>query len=72
MPFGVLVAKDFHIIWLSNILALSLRDEDYSKSVSCALILIFPFFFFFSYYYILTWQNVIELQKIPFTFYREN
>jgi len=47
MPFGVLVAKDFHIIWLSNILALSLRDEDYSKSVSCALILIFPFFFSF-------------------------
>ena len=32
---------DFKIIWLSNILALRVPDEDYSRKVSCALNLIF-------------------------------
>jgi hypothetical protein len=30
MPFDFLAPKDFKIIWLSNILALSLHDEGYS------------------------------------------
>jgi len=32
-------------IWLSHVLALSVPDERYSRSVSCALILIFTFLF---------------------------
>jgi len=35
--------KDFKIILLSNILALSVPDEGYSRNVSCALNLISTF-----------------------------
>jgi len=31
--FGFLAPKDFKIIWLSNILALSVPDEGFSKNV---------------------------------------
>jgi hypothetical protein len=30
-PFGFLAPKDFYIIWLSNILTLSVPDEGYSE-----------------------------------------
>jgi len=33
---GFLASKDFKMIWLSNIFALSLYDECYSRSASCA------------------------------------
>ena len=39
-------SKDFKIIWLSNILALSVPHEGYSRSSSCALNLISTFLFF--------------------------
>ena len=39
-------SKDFKIIWLSNILALSVPHEGYSRSASCALNLISTFLFF--------------------------
>jgi len=37
--------QDFRIIWLSNILALSVPDEGYSGNVSCALNLLSAFLF---------------------------
>ena len=42
-PFGFLSPKDFTIIWLSNILALSVPDKGYFKNASCALNLTFTF-----------------------------
>jgi len=44
-PFDFLAHKDFKIIWLSNILTLSVPDAGYSRNVSCALILISTFLF---------------------------
>jgi len=46
-PFGCIASKDFlnKIIWLSNILVLSVPDESYSRNASCALNLISTFFF---------------------------
>ena len=35
MPFSFLAPKDFKIIWLSNILTLSVADEGYSRNASC-------------------------------------
>jgi hypothetical protein len=43
MPFDFLAPKDFKIIWLSNILGLSVPDEGYSKNVWRALNLISMF-----------------------------
>jgi hypothetical protein len=39
MHFGFLALKEFNFVWggLSNILALSVPDEGYSRNVSCAL-----------------------------------
>jgi hypothetical protein len=45
LVFGFLAPKDFCIIWLSYIVALSIRDEGYSKNSSCALGLISAFSF---------------------------
>ena len=42
-PFGFSAPTDFKIIWLSNILALGVPDEGYSRNVPCALNLIFTF-----------------------------
>ena len=39
-PFGFLAPKGFKIIWLSNILDLSVPDEGYCRNASCALHLI--------------------------------
>jgi hypothetical protein len=33
-PFGFLAPKDFEIIWLSNILALSVPDKVYSRKAT--------------------------------------
>ena len=46
MTFGFLSPKDFKIIWLSNVLALSVPDDCYSRKASNALTLISKFFFF--------------------------
>jgi hypothetical protein len=37
MLFGLLAPKDVSIIWLSNLLIMSVHDEDYSKNAPCAL-----------------------------------
>ena len=37
ITFGVLVPKHVYITWLSNILILSVPQEDYSRSSSCSL-----------------------------------
>jgi hypothetical protein len=42
-PFGFLVPKDFKIIWLLNILSLSVSDEDYSRNASYGLNVISTF-----------------------------
>jgi hypothetical protein len=42
-PFGVLPPKDFKIICLSNILALSVPYEGYIRNAMCALNLIYIF-----------------------------
>jgi hypothetical protein len=44
-PFVFLAPKDLKIIWLSNILALSIPHEAYSRNVLCALNLISVFLF---------------------------
>jgi len=41
--FGFLAPKDLKIIWFSNILALSVPDEGYSRNAWCALNLISTF-----------------------------
>ena len=41
-PLVLLILK-LYIIWLSNILALSVPDEGYSRNASCALNLIFTY-----------------------------
>jgi hypothetical protein len=46
---GFLAPKDFHIIWLSNILALSVPDEGFSGNASCVLILISTFYILIFY-----------------------
>ena len=44
MSFGLLDPKDFYIIWLSNLLIISVQSvEGYSRNVSCALNLISTF-----------------------------
>ena len=40
-----LAHNDFKMIWFSNILVLSVPDEDYSRNASCALNLISTFLF---------------------------
>jgi hypothetical protein len=37
MPFDFVAPKDFKIIWLSNILNLSVPDEGYNRNASSAL-----------------------------------
>ena len=39
----VLAPKDFHIIWFSNILALSVPEEGYYRNMSCTLTLVSMF-----------------------------
>jgi len=48
-PFGLFSPKDFKIIWLSNLLSLSVLDEDYSRVASGALNLISTFLLSYSY-----------------------
>ena len=43
--FSFLAFKDFEIIWLSNILALNIPDEGYSRNASYALNLISTFYY---------------------------
>ena len=45
--FGVLAPKNVKIIWISNILALTVPDEGYSRNASCALNLISTFLLLF-------------------------
>jgi hypothetical protein len=35
--FGLFAPKNFHIIYLSNILSISVPDEGYFRNVSCGL-----------------------------------
>ena len=44
-PFGFLAPKDFKMIWLSNIMALSVLDEGYSRYALSGLNLISKFLF---------------------------
>jgi hypothetical protein len=39
-PFGFPAPKDFTIIWLSNILYLSVPDEGFSRILSCISVVI--------------------------------
>jgi len=36
-PFCLLALKDFYIIWLSNLIIVSIPDEGCSRNASCAL-----------------------------------
>ena len=44
-PFGLLVPKEFKIIWLYILSILCVPDEGYSRKMSCALNLISTFVF---------------------------
>ena len=47
--FGLIVPKNFNIIWFSNFPTLRVPDDDDSRNISCALNLISTFFFIYMY-----------------------
>jgi hypothetical protein len=63
MSCGFLAAKDFLIIWPSNILAVSAPDKYYSRNASCTLNLISTLLFIIR-------LDVVKVQYVQYWFYK--
>ena len=56
--FNILAPKDFLIIWLPNLLILSVPDKGYSRSASYVLNLLDLRFWFYRRVYYFWWSNI--------------
>ena len=58
--FDLLAPKDFKIIWLSNLLIMSVPDKGYSREVSCILNVISTFFTKYILFIVITFVLLIN------------